>query len=117
MVPSSKKQLEWNDPRLHPERLYPLGLNYSHQNLYFGNELLIVMMIPDLSFVSVPQILPLSYALQEAFQNPSPPWVRCCSSPRSLHLRTDLLYTSYHIIVLFLTWKLQFHEERLISFS
>lgn len=69
-VPSSKKQLERNDPKLHPERLYPLGLNYSHQNLYFGNELLIVMMIPDLSFVYVPQISPLSYALQEAFHKP-----------------------------------------------
>lgn len=29
MVPSSKKQLERKDPRLHPKRLYPLGLNYS----------------------------------------------------------------------------------------
>ena len=70
MVPSSKKQLEMNDPRLHPERLYPLGLNYRHQNLYLGNELLIVMMIPDLSFVSLPQISPMSYALQEAFHKP-----------------------------------------------
>lgn len=70
MVPSSKKQLERNDPRLYPERGYPLGLNYSYQNLYFGNKLLTVMMIPDLSFVSVPQISPMSYALQEAFPKP-----------------------------------------------
>lgn len=49
---------------------YPLGLNYSHQNIYFGSKLLIVMMIPDLSFVSVPQISLMSYALQEAFHKP-----------------------------------------------
>ena len=41
---------------------------------------------------------PIERAAVAVDSRESLPWVRRCCSPCSLHLRTDLLYTSYHII-------------------
>lgn len=49
--------------------------------------------------------------------NPSPPWVRRCLLPAASISVLRLLYTSYTHIVLFLTWRLQFHEEKVYIFQ